>query len=119
LLAEEADRANFTMRKLRSGSESRIRVLLMAGVLPRCDTGQLQAMTWLAPITRSLPFGSRPLISSDIAFEFGAVAMMTRAPLIFRSSSAAFVALLSIYTSAPSLRANASFSGPRPTAATL
>src|SRR5580700_427302 len=34
----------------------------------------------VTPTTMSLPFGPRPLISSDIALELGAVARMTCAP---------------------------------------
>jgi hypothetical protein len=67
----------------------------------------------------ALPFGPRPSISSDIAFELGAVATITWAPPSFCNSSAAFVALLSIYTAVPSFFANASFLAPRPMAATL
>jgi pimeloyl-ACP methyl ester carboxylesterase len=42
----------------------------------------------VAPMTMSLSFGPRPSISSDIAFELGAVARITCAPPIFCSSSA-------------------------------
>src|ERR1700724_761518 len=47
----------------------------------------------MSPTTMSLPFGPRPSISSDIAFELGAVARMTCAPPSFCSSSASFVDL--------------------------
>ena len=50
----------------------------------------------------SLPFGPRPSINSDIAFELGAVARMTCAPPSFCNSSAALVDWLSMYTLAPS-----------------
>jgi len=72
-----------------------------------------------APITMSLPFGARPSISADIAFELGAVARITCAPPSFCSSSAALVAPLSMYTLAPSFFASDAFSEPRPIAATL
>src|SRR5262249_102206 len=64
-----------------------------------------------APMTMSLPFGPRPSINSDIAFELGAVARITCAPPNFCNSSAAFVDLLSMYRLAPSLFASAAFSG--------
>ena len=73
----------------------------------------------VAPTTMSSPFGPRPSISSDIAFEFGAVATITRAPPSFCNASIAFDAWLSMYTLAPSFLARAAFSGPRPIAATL
>ena len=50
----------------------------------------------VAPITMSLPFGPRPSINSDMAFELGAVARITCAPPSFCNSSAALVALLSM-----------------------
>src|SRR5271157_4969354 len=67
-----------------------------------------------APTTISSPFGPRPSISSDIAFAFGAVARITRAPPNFCNSSAALLFLLSMYTDAPSFFASVPFSGPRP-----
>ncbi len=73
----------------------------------------------VAPITTSFPFGPRPLINSDIAFELGAAARMTCAPPSFCSAFAAFAALLSMYTLAPSFFASAAFSEPRAIAATL
>jgi len=50
----------------------------------------------VAPITMSLPFGPRPSINSDIAFELGAVARITCAPPIVCNASAAFVDALSM-----------------------
>ena len=54
-----------------------------------------------------------------MAFELGAVARMACAPPSFCNASAAFVALLSMYTLAPSFFASEAFSDPRPMAATL
>ena len=82
-------------------------------------TGVTSMGSNVTPITTSLPFGPRPSISADIAFELGAVARMTCAPPSFCNSSAGFVALLSMYTLAPSFFASAAFSDPRPIAATL
>src|SRR5712691_2301547 len=63
----------------------------------------------VAPTTTNLPFIPSPLISSDMAFELGAVARITCAPPSFCNSSAAFVALLSMYTLAPSFLRTPSF----------
>ena len=71
-----------------------------------------------APTTMSLPLGASPSISSDMAFELGAVARMTRAPPISSNALAALPALLSMYRLAPSFFASAAFSDPRPMALT-
>jgi len=71
-----------------------------------------------APTTISLPFGPRLLTNSDIAFELGAGARITRAPPSFCNASAVFVDWLSMYTVAPSFFASDAFSAPRPIAAT-
>src|SRR6267378_1542078 len=49
-------------------------------------TGVTSMGSNVRPTTMSLPFGPRPLISSDIAFELGAVARMTCAPPNFCNS---------------------------------
>src|SRR5438477_147732 len=72
-----------------------------------------------APITTIVPLSPRPSISEDIDFELGAVARMARAPPSFCSSAAAFFAVVSMYTLAPSFFASVLFSVPRPIAATL
>src|SRR5262249_36140578 len=50
-------------------------------------TGVTSMGSNVTPITMSLPFGPRPLNSSDIAFELGAVAKITCAPPSFCNAS--------------------------------
>src|SRR5579864_8778959 len=54
------------------------------------------------PITTNLPFGPKPSIKADIAFELGAVARITCAPPSFSNSCAALDFSPSMYTLAPS-----------------
>ena len=57
-------------------------------------TGVTSMGSAATPTTMSLPLGPSPSISSDIAFELGAVARITCAPPNFCNASAAFVARL-------------------------